>query len=305
MRIFMTGVSGYIGGAIAAKLIEKGIEVRGLVRGQEKAGMLAARGIIPVLGSLEDSDLLIQEAKSSDGVINAADSDHRGAVEALIKGLKGSNKPLLHTSGTGLYADDAKGEYASKIIYDDSSDLIPTPPPDEDENEGPGGNRAAIDQLVRDAAQSGIRSIVLCNTNIYGCGNGIKRESIQVPWLIREAIKIGSANYIGKGENIWSNVHIDDLVDLYVLALEKAVAGSFFFVESGETSFADTAGAIAKRFNLEGPRSWSVEQATEQCGFIYAFLFGSNSRVRSVRARAELNWQPKDKSLPEWIKTEA
>ncbi|SDF24995.1 Nucleoside-diphosphate-sugar epimerase [Mucilaginibacter pineti] len=305
MKIFMTGVSGYIGGAIAAKLIENGIEVRGLVREQEKAGLLAARGITPVLGSLDDSDLLTQEARSSDGVINTADSDHRGAIKALIEGLAGSDKPLLHTSGTGLYADDAKGEYRSKVIYDDSSKLTPEPPADEDENGGPGGNRAAIDQLVRDAGKRGIRSVVLCNTNIYGWGNGIKRESIQVPWLIREAIKIESANYIGKGENIWSNVHIDDLVDLYILALEKAVAGSFLFVENGETSFADTAEAIAKRFNLEGPRSWSVEQATEQCGFIYAFLFGSNSRVRSIRARAELNWQPKGKSLSEWIETEA
>jgi uncharacterized protein YbjT (DUF2867 family) len=116
MKIFMTGVSGYIGGAIAAKLIENGIEVRGLVREKEKAGMLAVRGITPVLGSLGDSDLLTQEARSSDGVINTADSDHRGAIEALIEGLAESDKPLLHTSGTGLYADDAKGGYPSPEV---------------------------------------------------------------------------------------------------------------------------------------------------------------------------------------------
>jgi hypothetical protein len=49
-----------------------------------------------------------------------------------------------------------------------------------------------------------------------------------MPWLISEAIKIGTASYIGKYENIWSNVHFDDLADLYVLALDKTVAGSFF-----------------------------------------------------------------------------
>jgi hypothetical protein len=48
--------------------------------------------------------------------------------------------------------------------------------------------------------------------------------------------KGGVARYIGRGLNVWSNVFIDDMVDLFVLALEKATAGSFFFAESGEAS---------------------------------------------------------------------
>jgi len=54
---------------------------------------------------------------------------------------------------------------------------------------------------------------------------------VQVPFLIRLAKKRCNAAHAGPGENIWSNVHIDDLVTLYALAIEKAPAGAFYFVE--------------------------------------------------------------------------
>ena len=45
-----------------------------------------------------------------------------------------------------------------------------------------------------------------------------------------------SARHVGRGLNIWSNVHLADVVDLYVLPLEKAPAGSFLYAENGEAS---------------------------------------------------------------------
>jgi uncharacterized protein YbjT (DUF2867 family) len=113
MAIFITGASGYIGGSVAARLIGTGREVRGLVRSDEKAKRLAEIGVTPVLGSLDDAEVLIREARASDGVVNAADSNHRSSLEALIEGLDGSGKPLLHTSGSSVIADNARGDYAS------------------------------------------------------------------------------------------------------------------------------------------------------------------------------------------------
>lgn len=40
--------------------------------------------------------------------------------------------------------------------------------------------------------------------------------------LIKLAKKSDIARYIGKGENSWSHVHIDDVVDLYLLAMQQA-----------------------------------------------------------------------------------
>jgi nucleoside-diphosphate-sugar epimerase len=114
---------------------------------------------------------------------------------ALIEGLEGSGKPLLHTSGSSVVVDNARGDYASNEIFEDDSPF--TPVPDK-------AYRAAIDQLVRDAAQRGIRSVVLCDTNIYGTGKGLHRESVQVPSLIAQARKSGTVRYVGRGANVWS-----------------------------------------------------------------------------------------------------
>jgi nucleoside-diphosphate-sugar epimerase len=87
---------------------------------------------------------------------------------------------------------------------------------------------------------------------------------VQVLLLIEQARKSGIVRYVGRGANIWSNVHIDDLVDLYIAALDRAPAGSFYFVENGEASFAEIAQAIARRLRLGEPQSWSVEEATNE-----------------------------------------
>ncbi|WP_440975854.1 NAD-dependent epimerase/dehydratase family protein [Pseudoxanthomonas winnipegensis] len=294
MAIFVTGASGFIGGAVAARLVANGYQVRGLVRDGARAEQLARLGIVPVLGHLDDRDLIVREARAADGAINAADSDHRGAAVALIEGLSGSGKPLLHTSGTGLYVQDTRGEASEQTYADDA------PLPSEVES----GDRASIDRHVLDAAARGIRSIVLCNSCVYGWGAGLHRESIMVPWLKRQAQEDGVARFIGSGANVWSNVHIDDLVDLYLLALDQAPAGSRYLVENGQSTFADLAQAIADRLGLGQAQSWSVEEAAAHVDETYAFIFGSHCRVRATRARAELRWQPKVGAMLDWIRQE-
>jgi uncharacterized protein YbjT (DUF2867 family) len=51
MTILVTGATGYIGGSVAARLIAEGRDVRGLVRSEEKARLLAETGVTPVLGT--------------------------------------------------------------------------------------------------------------------------------------------------------------------------------------------------------------------------------------------------------------
>jgi uncharacterized protein YbjT (DUF2867 family) len=92
MRIFLTGANGFIGGSVAAALIAAGHRVRGLVRSKVKADAVSAHGIEAVIGSLDDAGVLQDEARAADAVINAASSDHRSAVEALIAALSAPAK---------------------------------------------------------------------------------------------------------------------------------------------------------------------------------------------------------------------
>ena len=88
-----------------------------------------------------------------------------------------------------------------------------------------------------------------------------------MPLLIRLAKKRGNAAHAGPGENIWSNVHIDDLVTLYALAIEKAPAGSFYFAENGENSMREACEAINRMLGFAGPpTAMSMAEAAAEWG---------------------------------------
>ena len=72
MNIFLTGATGYIGGTVAAKLIAAGHQVIGLARDEDRAKLLRERDIEPVVGTLDDLDVLDGAARSADAVINTA-----------------------------------------------------------------------------------------------------------------------------------------------------------------------------------------------------------------------------------------
>jgi nucleoside-diphosphate-sugar epimerase len=296
MKVFITGASGCIGGSIAADLLEHGHAVRVLVRDAGKAEALARLGIEPVSGDLDDPALLAREAARADGVLSAASSDHRASLVAPIDALAGSGKALLHTSGSSVIADDACGMHASDQVFDEATPLVVPPAK---------AARHEIDCMVLAAAARGVRSAVLCNTMIYGEGRGLHAESAQIPTLLREALKRGAVHVVGRGLNRWSNVHIHDVTALYRLALEKAPAGSFYFVENGEASWLEIGQALAVRIGMGPVASWSLEEATAILGATPArYSFGSNSRVRAVRARSELGWAPTHTSAVQWIREE-
>jgi len=293
MRIFVTGASGYIGGSVAAALRGAGHRIVGLYRSPHKAQQAQALGIEAASGALEDGALLARLARDADAVIHAADADHRAAVESILDALAGSGKPFIHTSGSSIVGDQAWGEASGKI-YDDETPFTP----------GPGrAARVAVNQRVLAAARDEVRAAVVSPSLIYGPGRGAHRESIQVPRLAALARKSGIARHVGRGENLWSNVHIDDLVDLYLRVLEKAPAGASYYAANGECSMRRLCEAISRALGWDGrTQGMSKDEAIAEFGAgPAAYTYGSNSRVRATRARRELGWAPRHDALLETI----
>jgi nucleoside-diphosphate-sugar epimerase len=120
--------------------------------------------------------------------------------------------------------------------------------------------------------------------------------------LIKKSKERRAGVYIGQGLNRWSNVYIDDLIDLYLLALEKAPSGSFFFAENGEESYKRIAESISKSFGFGGKtESWPLADAIAEFGESMRSSLASNSRVRATNARRLLQWSPKGPPLLEVI----
>ncbi|MDB5856412.1 MAG: NAD(P)-binding protein [Ramlibacter sp.] len=296
MNLFVTGASGYIGGTVAARMLAAGHSIRGLVRDAAKGELLEAAGIRPVLGDLDDTAVLTREAGRADGVINTANADHAASVRALIAALAGSGKALIHTTGSSVVGDDAHGESLSEAIFDEDTPFTVAPMKQARRN---------LDLEVLAAASRGVRGIVICPSLVYGVGRGLNPSSIQIPFLVDQARQHGAVRIVGTGVNRWSNVHIDDLADLYLLALERAPAGALYFAENGEASFAEIGAAIAARLRFGPVESVPAATAAEAWGAARAYYtFGSNSRVRAKRARRELGWTPHQASAVEWILNE-
>jgi nucleoside-diphosphate-sugar epimerase len=284
MKVFITGATGYIGGSIAEALAASGHAVSGLVRDKEKAEYLQSRNIFPILGELDDSEILGAAANVADVIINTANSDHRGAVDAILKAIVGTGKTFIHNSGSSVVADDAYGEPSDKV-FDEETEFEPLPPK---------VARVDLDRIVRSAARDNIRSVVICPTMIYGRGSGFHKSSSQIPSLIAQAKKDGVARYFGRGSNRWSNVHISDVVALYLLAIERAKPGDFFFVENGEENIKNIAEEIGRQLGFgQAAQSWAREDAEREWSKGAVFSLASNSRVIAAKARRELEWQPR------------
>ena len=293
MRLFLTGANGFIGSSVALALLADGHTVRGLVRDDSKAEAVRALGVVPVVGTLDDAELLQREAAAADGVVNAASSDHRAAVEALLAGLAGSDKPFLHTSGSSCVSEPSDGQ-PSERIYHEGDAIVP---------DAARAHRVAIDRLVLDAP--GVRSAVLCCSLIYGHAALASAESVQLPTLLHQAERSGVVRYIGRGLNRWSTVHVDDVAALYALALRSVLAHTFLYVESGEASFGEMAQSLATRCGLGAAQSWTLDEASRVWPRGMAqYALGSNSRVRGRAGVELLEWQPKRRSVCEWIETE-
>jgi nucleoside-diphosphate-sugar epimerase len=294
VKVFVTGATGYIGGSIAAALRTAGHEVAGLVRSAPKAEQLRALGVTPVPGDLDDAAVLAREARAADAVVHTADADHRASVEAMLGALAGSGKLFVHTSGSSIVGDGAWGE-ASATIFEDETPFTPAPGR---------AARVAVNERVLAAARDGVRAVVIAPSLIYGEGRGLHRESIQVPKLVALARKHGVPRHVGRGENIWSNVHLDDLVDLYLRVLEKGTAGASYYAENGETSMREVCAAIGRALGMNGrtaplTREESIAEFGEGAA---TYTYGSNSRVRATRARRDLGWSPHAPALLDSIR---
>lgn len=294
-KVFITGINGYIGGTIAQLLLKQGYEVSGLVRNPVHVAPLTAAGIRTITGTIDNAPLLMAAAKEADAVIHTASVNDPYSIDTLTAALKGTGKTLIHTSGSSVLGRKEYGEL-SDVIYTEETVVTPTLER---------VHWTGLNDHVLKAADQGIRSIVIIPTMVYGIGKGIHRESIQLPMLWKVVKEKGRAVYVEKGASVWSNVHIDDLAQLYLQALEKAPAGSAFYAENGAASFQEIAVAMSEKPGIGAASSISIDEAVALFGADMAhYGLASNSRVSAGKARRLLGWEPAINGIFDHIKHE-
>lgn len=304
MKILVTGATGYVGSAIAEKLQESGHQVIGTARSDSSAEKLQARGYEVVRGDMNAPESFSAAARSADGVIHAAFNEgydflkavelEQQTIRALIKALEGSGKALIYTSGTAVLGDTGDRIFDEETPINRQASGQPEDAAGSDALKAL-GERLATESLVLKA--KGMRGIVIRPPNIYGRANG---KSL-FPLLAEAGKSLGAVPYAeGTADHLWSFVHIDDLTDLYLLALEQAKGGELFHAgaESGSRTQAISE-ALSRGTHLGGK---TVELPLPQLGEALgvpplAPYWASNSQSSSAKAKRMLGWNPQHLDL--------
>ena len=280
MRVFLTGATGFIGSAIVPELIGAGHQVLGLTRSDSGAQSLVAAGAQVHRGDLEDLESLRSGAAQADGVIHTA-FDHdfsrfaancekdRRAIEALGAGLKGSDRPLVITSGTGLGKGEP-GQPATEDVFDTGH---PIP-------------RIASELAGAAMLAAGVNVSVMRLPQVHDT----VKQGLITP-LVAVAREKGVSAYVGEGRNRWPAAHVLDVAHLYRLALEKRQAGARYNAVAEEgIPVREIAEVIGK--GLKVPvAAISPEEAAEHFGWLAAFA-GLDLLASSAQTRARLGWHP-------------
>ena len=220
MRVFVTGATGFVGSAVAARLMEAGHVVTGLARSDRSAAALEASGIGVLRGDLTDLASLARGAGDAEAVIHTAfihdflqgvgnfatsiEVD-RQAVATLASALADGGRTLIMTSGTAVLP------HGEKRTDDDAP-----------ATEGHAAGRGGTETQALGFADRGVRVMIMrLPPSVHGDG-----DHGFVPMLIDAARRRGVSGYIGAGDNRWAAVHRDDVARAYGLALERGEAGA-------------------------------------------------------------------------------
>jgi nucleoside-diphosphate-sugar epimerase len=290
MRVFLTGATGFIGSRIVPELLAAGHQVLGLTRSEAGANSLIAAGAQVHGGTLEDLDSIRAGADDADAVIHTA-FDHdfsnfaancekdRRVIEALGSALKGTDRPLLITSGTGM-GDPGDGTPAIEDVLN-----LDHPNP----------------RIVSELAGQAL------------LGNGVNVSVMRLPQvhdtvkqgLITHYIQIarekGSVAYVGQGNNRWSAAHVLDVARLYALAIDRGMPGvRYHAVAEGDLSARAIAEVVGAGLGLP-VISLTTDEAPAHFGW-FAMFAGLDMPASSEKTCEELNWKPNGPGLLDDLK---
>ncbi|HXV92752.1 MAG TPA: sugar nucleotide-binding protein, partial [Pseudonocardia sp.] len=240
--------------------------------------------VLPAAVELRTGDLADPVSLSAavtpdiDAVVNLATPSGDAAVdsaatEALLAPLRGTGRALVYTSGVWVLGATG-GRPVDETAPTDPIDIV--------------GYRPRVEEQVLAAAGDGVRSVVVRPGVAHGRGGGIPALLVQL------AAEHGAGLHVGEDAVRWPMVHVDDLADLFVLALDRAPAGAVLHgVAEPAVGTRELAHAAATAAGVTQVRPWPLDDARRALGRPFADALACDQTVAADRTRAGLGWAPR------------
>jgi nucleoside-diphosphate-sugar epimerase len=219
---FVTGGSGFIGGALIERLRREGWDVRALARSERAAERVRELGAKPVMGDLddlkvEDCEIAFHSAAKVEDFGDPAEFERvnvQGTRNVVAACRAGGVRRLVHV---GTEAALMAGQ--PLVNVDESAPLRPDSPVLYS------SSKAKAEEVVRSAD---LETVVVRPRFVWGRG-----DTTLLPALI-ELVRSGRFRWVGGGRQLTATTHVDNTVEGLWLGATKAQPGGVYFVTDGE-----------------------------------------------------------------------
>ena len=253
MKVLVTGATGFTGGHLAQHLVDRGDDVRALVRPKSRARFDAsplAKRVIPFEGDLVD-------AASLRDAVNGADVVYHIAATYREAGQPDSAYLEINVEGTRHLLQAATAAGVRRFVHCSTGGVhghIANPPANEDAPFNPGDvyqeTKLAAEQLARAFGSANDLDVVVARPiGIYGPGD--QRFLRMFRGLAR-----GRFPMIGSGQAFYHLTFIDDLVEGFRLCGSVPAAKGRTYLLAGPryTTLEQLVQMVAKELNVAPPR---------------------------------------------------
>ena len=230
MKAFVTGGSGFIGGALIRRLRAEGVDVRALARSEGSAAKVAGAGAEPARGDLDDVDAMAAGAEGCELAFHAAAAlGEWGRREDFERGnVQGTRNALEAARRAGVRRFVHVGTEAALMAGEPLVDVDETTPLRPDSKALYPATKAQAEMAVREANGDDLETVVVRPRLVWGVG-----DTTILPG-IAGAVRAGRFRWIDGGRHLTATTHVDNTVEGLWLGATKAPAGGVYFITDGD-----------------------------------------------------------------------
>ncbi|GAP93739.1 NAD-dependent epimerase/dehydratase family protein [Leptolyngbya sp. NIES-2104] len=304
MRALVTGANGFTGSHLVKALLNRGDTVVGFVRKSSNVDRLSNCNIEYAYGDITDQSTLTKAMQGVDvvfhtaayvelGLVNAAEMERVNVegTRAVLEAAKAAHVPkLIYCSTIGIFGD-TQGKVINETFQRTQKEF----------SSAYDRTKYLAQQLVDQTKELSIVSVM--PSGIFGGDDPHFKPVLNA--FLNGRLKVWAG-----GERVTGIVHVDDLAEAMILAVDRGKSGDYYIISAGDLTTREMFKVFNRETGIPVPREapkplvrlvasildpigrisgWQPPIDNERAHYVYDRCV----RVDATKARQELGWNPR------------